>query len=497
MGRGNKNAGVRVAVAAALGAGLVAALPLGGAPAAGAGLAFSYSSIAPVPIGTNEAQSIVLGDKLYLFGGFDITKTTYTPTSRAWRYDPDTNHWTGLPAMPVNGITHAGIATDGSRYIYYAGGSASSDNATQQVFGTVDAWRYDTVDGTYTQLPDMPQARSAGGLGYVDGKLYYFGGNNLTRTQDGSETWMLDVAGGATSWVDEAPLPDPRNHVGFATMNGQIYAVGGQYGSDSRTAQGALDRYDPASNTWTVLPDMPLPRGHVMDSTFVLDGDLVVAGGWTTTNVSAAVLAYDPVARTWASWPNLPQARTSTTVKGISGGRFVFCCGSAGTSAATGWIANPAVPPTSTPAPPVTTTPLPQPRPTVTPSPVPTTTTLPVVTTSPAPSSSPAPPVLGLILPGLAHVAVHPSTVRALVGGGAQVSYTLNRAGRLTLVLERCAQGVCHKVDRLTVAAPGGVSHVSLHALTGHQHLAAAHYRIVVSTSAVPSVTLHFVVVGG
>ena len=53
----------------------------------------------------------------------------------------------------------------------------------------------DTVTGTYTALPDLPEARSAGGLGYVGGKLHDFGGNNLTRTQDGSETWMLDLTG--------------------------------------------------------------------------------------------------------------------------------------------------------------------------------------------------------------------------------------------------------------------------------------------------------------
>ena len=207
-----------------------------------------------MPFGTNEAQSVVLGDQLYIFGGFDTTKATFTPTNRAWRYDPATNHWSALPTMPVNGITHSGIATDGVRYIYYAGGSASAANATQQVFGTVDAWRYDTVAGTYTALPNMPDARSAGGLGYVGGKLYHFGGNNLSRTQDGSETWMLDLAGERPRWVNEASLPDPRNHIGFATINGQIYAVGGQYGSDSRTARGSLDRYDPATNAWTVLP---------------------------------------------------------------------------------------------------------------------------------------------------------------------------------------------------------------------------------------------------
>ncbi len=494
--------GVLVAAVVAV---LAALLPWISTPASGAGLAFTYTPIAPMPFGTNEAESVVLGDQLYIFGGFDTTKATFTPTNRAWRYDPAANKWTALPPMPNNGITHSGIATDGVRYIYYAGGSASADNATQQVFGTVDAWRYDTVTGTYTALPDMPEARSAGGLGYVAGKLYYFGGNNLTRTVDGSETWMLDLTGGATSWVSEASLPDPRNHVGFATMNGQIYAVGGQYGSDSRTAQGALDRYDPASNTWTVLPSMPLPRGHVMDSTFVLDGDLVVAGGWTASNVSAAVLAYDPVANSWSAWPNLPEARTSTTVKGISGGRFVFCCGSAGTSAQTGWIANPTGTPVTTPTTPPTT-PVVTPTHTSQPQPV-TSTTAP--TTTPAPTTSSKPPVAPIVTPSpttssappvkltLTSVAVHPSTVRASIAGTAQVSYKLSRSAKVTLTLQQCFTNGCFSIDKKSAAAPKGVSHVSLHALTGKTKLPVAHYRVLVATSGVTTVTLHVVVTAG
>src|SRR4051794_18416437 len=218
-------AAARVAVVAALGVAVVAALPLGGVAAKGAPLAFSYASIAPMPFGTNEAQSVVVGDQLYIFGGFDTTKATFTPTSRAWRYDPVTNHWTALPTMPVNGITHAGIATDGSRFIYYAGGSASAANATQQVFGSTDAFSYDTVSATYTRLPSLPPPPMGGGLAYVAGKLYYFGGNNITRTQDTADTWMLDVTGGAASWVAEAPMPEARNHIGFATSGGLVYAV--------------------------------------------------------------------------------------------------------------------------------------------------------------------------------------------------------------------------------------------------------------------------------
>ena len=129
------------------------------------------------------------------------------------------------------------------------------------------------------------QNRASGGLSYIGGKIYYFGGSeNYMVTPDHGEMWSLDVAHGATTWVQLATMPDPRNHFGWVTINGKIYVAGGQHqeASDS-TAQSELDSYDPATNKWTTLAPMPAPRGHMLDSSFVINGRFIVATGWTTT----------------------------------------------------------------------------------------------------------------------------------------------------------------------------------------------------------------------
>jgi N-acetylneuraminic acid mutarotase len=461
----------------------VAVTPSGG-PARGAGVGWTYSRISAVPIGTTEAQSVVVHDKLYLFGGFDVWKPCCTPTNRAWVYDPATDHWSALPPMPVRGISHAGMDSDGSRFVYYAGGYAADSAGTNQVYGTTDAFRYDIATGTYDQLPPLPEARAAGGLAYVGGALYYFGGANLARTVDSQDVWELDVANGATQWVARAPMPDPRNHLGWAVVAGQLYAVGGQHFSDSRTAQAELDRYDPGSNTWTRLPGLPVARSHVMDSTFVVGGRLVVASGWTTSSVSAAVTAYDPAAGTWQTWPDLPQARTSATAKSLSDGRFVYCCGSAGTSNSDGWIATP----DSAIAAPVATPPVGQPpvaQPTPTPTPAPT----PAPTTGPPPAAPPA-------AAALAKLSLHPSTVRSSRSGAALVRFTVTGKVKVTLVLRRCAAHRCLVVARRTVISPRGPSHVSLRAVTGQRRLPDGHYRMTVSWGGGHAKTLSLLVAG-
>ncbi|MDX6213372.1 MAG: hypothetical protein QOF82_2459 [Frankiales bacterium] len=443
------------------GAVLAAVVLAGAAPvphtltATAGGPAYTYSPIRSMPVGTTEAQSVVLHDKLYVLGGFDVLKDCCTPTDRAWAFDPAANAWTALPHLPNHGVSHAGIDSDGSRYIYYAGGYAADAAATNQVYGTTDVWRFDTATGGYARMPSLPQARAAGGLAYRAGKLYYFGGANLARTTDSRDVWILDVAAGSTTWVPGAAMPNPRNHLGWAVINGLIYAVGGQHLNDSSTAQAELDRYDPASNAWTRLSAMPVARSHVMDTTFVLGGRLVVVGGWTTTSVSASVTAYDPGTNTWQSWPDAPQARTSATAKSISAGRFVFCCGSAGTSNSNGWLATPAppVPPPPTPAPP-------QPRPRAA---------------------------------ALSHVTIHPSTVRAARAGRVSAAFRLNRSAKVEAVLRRCLAPRCTVVARTGFSAPPGPSHVSLLALAHRRALPAAHYRLTLTPAAGRAVTVRLV----
>lgn len=89
----------------------------------------SWRPATPAPFGIAEGQSVSLGGKLYVFGGFD-SESPYPccrPTDRAYVFDPTTEVWqplTPLPPMnntPYGGVNHAGFTTDG-RDIYFAGG---------------------------------------------------------------------------------------------------------------------------------------------------------------------------------------------------------------------------------------------------------------------------------------------------------------------------------------------------------------------------------------
>ena len=61
-------------------------------------------------------------------------------------------------------------------------------------------------------------------------------------------------------------MPTPRSGGGAATYNGKIYVGGGELQNRQLAAAfRALEAYEPASNTWDVLPSMPSARhGNAM-----------------------------------------------------------------------------------------------------------------------------------------------------------------------------------------------------------------------------------------
>src|SRR6266446_4755916 len=65
------------------------------------------------------------------------------------------------------------------------------------------------------------------------------------------------LAQGGT-WMTKTPMPTARNSVGAASINGIVYAVGGQEGFCGPLS--TVEAYDPATDTWTTKAPMPTPR---------------------------------------------------------------------------------------------------------------------------------------------------------------------------------------------------------------------------------------------
>lgn len=301
----------------------------------------SWSARKSMPVARVEGMSAVAGGKLYVFGGY--VDQTWAPVARVDCYDPATNTWTRKADMPER-ISHCGTASDG-RYIYFAGGyPGKAGNA--QGFATTTVRRYDSQTDTYVNLKPLPQARGGGELYLLNGSLHYVAGSDVNRV-DHKEVWALDLSNSNANWVARASLPEVRNHFGGAVINGKLYIAGGQTGQeDWRVFRNNTWVYDPATNAWSALANVPSPlRSHAMTSTFAYKGRLIIVGGETPVQVGnpvslSSALMYNPATNAWSSITSLPGPR-STAFCGVIGDTMYVTGGYSGaTFFNTTWAGN-------------------------------------------------------------------------------------------------------------------------------------------------------------
>jgi N-acetylneuraminic acid mutarotase len=279
----------------------------------------SWGSAKSQPTSTHEINGEVVNNKLYIFGGHDYMKrpNVWSQTKRSYVYDPVANVWSAIADLPhlpsganFGGVTNEGLTNDGT-FIYFAGGYICNTNGTGQVFGTKQVWKYSTLTNSYEQLPDLPRALGVGQLKYLNGKLHYMGGADLSRN-DVSAHYVLDLNNLTIGWKTAAPLLVAVNQAGGAVFGGKIYVVGGARGHDAAgVAQKTLQVYDETTNKWQKLADMPAARDHIASSVVVLGNRIIVLGGETSYNVtSKLVSAYNPSTNTWVDLTQMPAARS-------------------------------------------------------------------------------------------------------------------------------------------------------------------------------------------
>ena len=287
-----------------------------------------WEEVAAAPLARVEGQSTVVGGKLYVFGGY--TDRSIIPKSfDADVYDPSSDTWTRLPAMP-RPLTHAGTAQDG-RNICLAGGVVGSDDPLEasrvKIPATTEVWRFDTVTQTWSAMPPLPEARGAGALAVLDEELHYFGGTGEDRYQEVGEHWALPLDG-STTWRSLAPLPNPRNHLAGIVVGNAIYAIGGQHGhNETLVTQASVQRYDPITDTWVERASLPYGLGHISNSTVEVDGLVYIVGGETGSYGSYTdnVLVYNPELDVWSA--TTPYPRPENSLVGGTIGNNIFITG--------------------------------------------------------------------------------------------------------------------------------------------------------------------------
>ncbi|MEJ1222371.1 PKD domain-containing protein [Sediminicola sp. 1XM1-17] len=254
-----------------------------------------------------EAPSAKVNDKLYVFGGF-IENLLVTGATEI--YDSTNDTWsTGAP-MPLP-ATHMGVVAV-TNDIWVIGGFLGDHPGT----ATDKVQIYNTITNSWSYGPDLPALRGSGTAALNGRKIHFFGGLLPDRNTDVGEHYVLDLDNLNNGWTPAAPLPNPRNHLGSATINGIIYAIGGQFGHDNGVAdQKYVHAYNPITDIWTQMADLPVARSHFEPGIATHNGNIIIVGGRQGEFIFDDVTKYDPQLNQWTELCKLPEPLLAPAAK--------------------------------------------------------------------------------------------------------------------------------------------------------------------------------------
>ncbi|MBF5044562.1 MULTISPECIES: kelch repeat-containing protein [Myxococcaceae] len=210
--------------------------------------------------GLNAPAAVVLGDTLYLVGGF--SGVSNLPTDRVYRYSLSQHTWSEAAPLPAPRGGHAAVVLDGKLHVL-GGGNSQSTLALHSV--------YDPATNTWSERAPLPRSEGSPAALAVDGKLWAIGGRS--GPSDFGEVYLYDPA--QDRWSSGPPIP-PRGTAGAVRYRGALYVIGGESQALGRSLDSVL-RLDPTEGTWRDAPPLPTARNYARA---VLLGDAIyVVGG--------------------------------------------------------------------------------------------------------------------------------------------------------------------------------------------------------------------------
>jgi N-acetylneuraminic acid mutarotase len=257
----------------------------------------------PMALPSHHVAFTEFHGKIYAFGGFVYPASgpaAWVPIDNSWVYDPAADTWKALAPMPSK--RGSPVAAAVGNKIYVIGGVGAAPGATspaisqatpQVVVGTVE--EYEPESNTWREKTPMPTPRNHAAIGAVNGKIYVIGGRVgaafIGLASDISVVEEYDPA--TDKWsAPRSRMPTARSALGYGVVNGRIYVAGGEYQDPHMMATfREVEAYDPSTNSWSIMPPMPVSRhglaaGAIGNRLILVGGDVQSSGSGVEVSTS-------------------------------------------------------------------------------------------------------------------------------------------------------------------------------------------------------------------
>ncbi len=236
----------------------------------------------------NHTMTLLPNGKVLVVGGFTNNFGVNPVSSITELYDPATGMWKTTGSLNIARSSHtATLLPDG--HLLIAGGSNTNPLTSAELC--------DTATGTSTATGSLHTARWGHTATLLPGgKVLVTGGFGETNFLNSAEVY--EPATGL--WTVAASMHTARyGQTATLLPDGQVLVAGGNADVYRKKPVSSVELYNPATGTWTVTNSMQLARvAHT--ATLLLDGQVLIAGGYNTNVLSSAEL-YNPKSGTWTA----------------------------------------------------------------------------------------------------------------------------------------------------------------------------------------------------
>jgi len=252
---------------------------------------------ASMPTSRDGLGVAVFQDKIYCFGGRNVSKDYSISTNVNEVYDTETDSWeTKMPMPTARSGFQASVVDD---KIYLIGGRVESESSSiSKKSAQVEI--YDPLTDTWAFGLPIPTAVAGYASAVLDGKIYIISGvaegstyTNLTQVYDPK----------TDEWSFSAPIPMGVTAAAAGSTTGTkaakaIYVIGGSNETYPLNGQYVNQAYFPESNSWSMAASMPVDRAG--STVAVVNDTLYVMGGGHNifTMDSTIVMQYTPFTNT-------------------------------------------------------------------------------------------------------------------------------------------------------------------------------------------------------
>ena len=264
---------------------------------------FVFRQCASMPVGRTSATCFTYNGKVYVFGGRSASTNYHTGfLSDYWCYDPSTDIWSALPALPFKARTKAAAVVIGDELYCGLGfnGYINIDSCYLR-----DWWRCDMLTGSWQRLADFPTTDT--NMPFVaayEGRIF-----TLFGTHSGSSRliYEYDIATDSWSrWEDDWHIAELGGTTGVQVE--EMCYVGGGYFLGMLNDCYAVNLSERTLSKRRSMPD----GGRLFASAASLDGHLYFFGGRhiggtvTTEKIYNDILEYDVSSNRWRRVGQLP-----------------------------------------------------------------------------------------------------------------------------------------------------------------------------------------------